>query len=127
MSQQGQNNGHHDAPTHPRWLLVALANIGIHQVQSLVVEPQERRFRFAALTLLGLMPLTLFLPERIRGMLWTLAGLPPIAGAFVGHLLPIIRDHQVPNASETAPLNLAGGALLTALGISIILPGRGKS
>lgn len=119
-------NEHQDAPTHPRWLLVALANIGIHQVQSLVVEPQERRFRFAALAFLGLFPLTLFLPERIRGVLWTLGGLPPIAGAFRGHLLPIIRDHKVPKASETAPLNLAGGALLTALGVSIIFPSHDR-
>jgi hypothetical protein len=104
------------SPANVRWLLIALALIGIHQVQSLVVEPSERPFRYTVLSIIGLLPLSLRLPTRVRGVLWLLLGAPPVFGAFVGHLIPIVRDGRIPPASETAPLNLAGGAFLLTLG-----------
>jgi hypothetical protein len=39
-----------------------------------------------------------------------------MAGALIGHLLPIARGRPIPAATESAPLNIAGGALLLALG-----------
>ncbi|GCE28940.1 hypothetical protein KDA_44240 [Dictyobacter alpinus] len=104
------------SPANPRWLVIALAAIGIHQAQSMLAEPQERPFRILAFTIIGLMPLTYRLPQRLRGGLWMLLGGLPVFGAFIGHLIPIVRKQEVPPASETAPLNLAGGAFLVALG-----------
>ncbi len=105
-----------DSPTNILWLLIALTLIGIHQIQSFLVEPSERTFRFFTLSLIGLLPLTLRLPTRLRGGLWMLLGAIPVGGAFRGHLIPIVREQRVPPASETAPLNLAGGAFLLTLG-----------
>ncbi len=115
MEQQTQIS----RPTNPRWLFVALTFVGIHQVQSLIVEPEERPFRAIALAVLGFVTLSTRLPERARGILWMVLGLPAIGGAFAGHLIPIVREHRVPSASETAPLNLAGGAFLLTLGAAL--------
>lgn len=121
MNRQQHSNEHYDIPDNPRWLFIALATIAIHQIHSLIAEPHERRFRLTALTLLSFMPLTLLLPRRIRGMLWTLGGLPAMRGAIGGHLLSMIRNYRVPPATGTAAFNLAGGTLLSALGISLVL------
>lgn len=119
MNRQQIQKEAQSSPASARWLLLSLVGIGAHQVQSLIVEPQERTFRIVFLTVLGLTPLTLFLPKRARGIIWMLIGAGPTFGAFVGHLIPIVRDRQVPPASETAPLNLAGGAFLITLGASL--------
>jgi hypothetical protein len=116
MSKQSFTTQQTNSPANIRWLLIALTLLGIHQVQSLVVEPSERPFRYITLSIIGLLPLSLRLPTRVRGILWLLLGAPPVFGAFVGHLIPIVRDGHIPPASETAPLNLAGGAFLLTLG-----------
>ena len=85
-------------------------------MQSLIMEPQERPFRIVSLTIIGLTPFTLLLPTRARGIIWMVLGALPTFGAFIGHLIPIVRDRQVPPTSETAPLNLAGGVFLLTLG-----------
>jgi hypothetical protein len=41
-------------------------------------------------------------------------------GAAVGHLVPLVREGRIELASETAPLNLGDGALLLALGSSLL-------
>lgn len=120
MKQQQKGKQAHKSD-HPRWLLIALASIGVHQIQSLMIEPEERTFRLSVLTVLSCMPLAWLLPARVRGILWLLGGMPPVLGAIIGHLLPIIRTQEVPPASETAPFNLAGGVLLSALGASLVL------
>lgn len=107
------------SPSNARWLLLSLLGIGAHQVQSLIMEPQERTFRIVVIIVIALTPLTMFLPKRARGIIWMLLGAPPTFGAFAGHLIPIVRDRQVPRTSETAPLNLAGGAFLLTLGASL--------
>lgn len=111
---------------HPRWLLLGVAAIGLHQVQSLLAEPKERPFRLAALLGLGLLPLTLLLPQRPRAMLTLLPAVPAVAGAVVGHLVPIVRTGRMPPATETAPLNLAGGALLIATAIAQLRSGTAQ-
>ena len=108
------------APDNPRWMLIAVGMTAVHQVQSLLVEPGERNFRLTTLSIAALMPLTTRLPRRVRGAVWSLIGLPPLFGAFAGHIVPIVRTRRVPPASETAPLNLAGAALLIALGVALL-------
>lgn len=88
------------SPEALRWLALGLGAIAAHQIQSLAVEPAERRFRIAALV--G----------------------PVVAGALIGHLVPVVRRRRVPPATETAPLNLAGGALLVAVGLALLLANR---
>jgi|GEM_PF-4148107 len=100
----------------PRWLLIALACIGVHQIQSAIEEPGELPSRLTILAIIALTPLSLRLPPHARGWLWLALGLFPTVGSLTVHLLPIIRDQRVPPASETAPLNLAGGVFLCILG-----------
>ncbi len=119
MNRQQIQKESQSSPGSARWLLLSLLGIGAHQVQSLILEPRERTFRIVNLAIIGLTPLTLLLPKRARGIIWMLLGAPPTFGAFAGHLIPIVRDRQVPPASETAPLNLAGGAFLTTLGAAL--------
>ena len=109
---------------HPRWLYLAVACLGIHQIQSFMVQPAERPFRLLTLGGFGWLALASpSFPRRVRGTLWLLLGVPPFMGALVGHLVPIALDREVPLATETAPLNLAGAALLMALGLALL---RGK-
>lgn len=107
-------------PDDPRWFAIAIACMSVHQLQSMIVERDELRFRTATLTIAALSPLTLRLPRRVRGIIWLLIGLPPLGGALAGHLIPIARDGIVPPASETAPLNFAGAALLITLAIALL-------
>ena len=107
-------------PDNPRWFAIAIACMSVHQVQSMIAEPDERRFRTITLTVAALSSLTLRLPRRVRGIVWLLIGLPPFGGALAGHLVPIARGDAVPPASETAPLNLAGAALLIALALALL-------
>lgn len=109
-----------ESPENPRWMLIAVGLMGAHQVQSLLAEPGERNFRLATISIAALMPLTMRLPRRGRGALWMLVGVGPLFGAFAGHLVPIMRSRRVPPATETAPLNLAGAALLIALGVALV-------
>ncbi|THF67875.1 hypothetical protein E7T06_18970 [Deinococcus sp. Arct2-2] len=109
------------AAGHPRWVWLALTGIGVHQLQSLLDAPEERTFRTVNLGLIvwlaaGSPPL----PPASRGAVWTLLSLPPLLGAVFGHLLPIARGEPVPLSSETAPLNVAGAALLLVLGIALL-------
>jgi hypothetical protein len=104
------------------WMGLALAAVAIHQIQSAVVDPEERPFRAAVLGLETAVALSASLslsPEarRTRGAVWTLLALGPMTGALIGHLLPIARGRPIPVATESAPLNIAGGALLLALGL----------
>jgi hypothetical protein len=106
----------------PRWLGLALAAVASHQLHSAVVEPGERPFRAAVLgleTAVAISAAMSLSPEarRTRGAVWALLGLGPMAGALIGHLLPIARGQPIPAATESAPLNIAGGALLLALGL----------
>lgn len=112
------------SPQDPRWLALGLGAIAAHQIQSLAVEPVRRRFRIVALVGLAVMPFTLLLPKRARGALMVVNGTPAVAGALVGHLVPLVRRRRVPPSSETAPLNPAGGALLIAVGLALLLPNR---
>ena len=121
MSEQIGNNS--ASPTNPRWLLLALGSLEVHQVQSFLIEPEERIFRIVTTTFVVLIWLSrLFLPARVRGVLWMVLSLPPLFGSFAGHIVPIVRDRRVPPASETAPFNLAGSVLLFALGTALALP-----
>lgn len=104
----------------PRWFAIAIACMSVHQVQSMIAERSELPFRATTLTIAALSPLTFRLPRRVRGVVWLLIGLPPFGGALAGHLVPIARGDAVPPASETAPLNLAGAALLIALAIALL-------
>ncbi len=68
MSEQTENNS--NSPANQRWLLVALGSIEVHQIQSFLVEPEERIFRIVTTTFVGLIWLSrLFLPARVRGVL----------------------------------------------------------
>jgi len=107
-------------PDNPRWFAIAIACLSVHQVQSVVADRGELPFRATSLTVFALSPLTFRLPRRVRGIVWLLIGLPPFGGALAGHLVPIARGDAVPPASETAPLNLAGAALLIALAIALL-------
>lgn len=111
-----------DGNDDPRWVGLALAAVAVHQLHSAVVEPGERPFRAAVLGLetgvavsaaLSLAPGA----RRVRGAIWALLALGPMAGAWIGHLRPIARGQPIPAATESAPLNIAGGALLLALGL----------
>ena len=109
----------HDSP---RWLGIALAAIAVHQVQSAVLEPRERPFRAAVLGLEAVIAAVAALSlspgaSRARGRTLALLSVGPLLGAAVGHLIPIVRGEPIPPATETAPLNIAGGALLLALGL----------
>ncbi len=105
-----------ESPSNILWLLISLGLVAVHQVQSVIVEPEEAPFRYKVLTIIALLPFSLLLPARLRGALWIVLGSGPAGGAFIGHLIPIVRDQKVPPASETAPLNLAGASFLIALG-----------
>jgi len=107
-------------PDDPRWFAIAIALMSVHQVQSVLVEPNELAFRATTLSIAALSPLTFRLPPRIRGVVWILIGIPPFFGAWAGHLIPLMRDRTVPPASETAPFNLVGAALLIALGVALL-------
>ena len=114
-----------------RWIGLALAAVATHQLHSAVVEPGERPFRAAVLGLEAAVAISASLtlsPEarRTRGAIWTLLALGPMAGALIGHLLPIARGRPVPSATESAPLNMAGGALLLALGLREFRRGSGE-
>ena len=111
-----------DSPTNSRWLLLALSSIGVHQIQSFLIEPDERIFRTVVATFIGATWMSRLLPARMRGVLWMVLSLPPMFGSFVGHFIPIVRERRVPPASETAPFNLAGSVLLFALGAALALP-----
>ena len=106
----------------PRWLGIALAAIAVHQVQSAVLEPRERPLRAAVLGLEAVIAAVAALSlspgaSRARGRTLALLSVGPLLGAAVGHLIPIVRGEPIPAATETAPLNIAGGALLMALGL----------
>ncbi len=105
-----------------RWVALALAAVATHQLHSAVVEPGERPFRAAVLGIETAVAVSALLPlspdaRRTRGAVWALLGLGPMAGALIGHLLPIARGRPIPAATESAPLNIAGGALLLTLGL----------
>jgi hypothetical protein len=129
MIEQQQANEDAAVPSQPgdrdddrRWIGLALAAVAAHQLHSAVVEPGERSFRAAVLGLETAVAFSASLslsPEarRTRGAVWTVLALGPIAGATIGHLLPITRGRPIPAATESAPLNIAGGALLLALGL----------
>lgn len=111
-----------------RWLWIALAGIGVHQVQSLLDDPAERTFRAVNLGIIawlaaGSPPLS----PRARGFTWAVLSLPPLAGALFGHLVPIARGRPVPPSSETAALNFGGAALLLALGWGLATNTRANS
>lgn len=111
-----------ESPDDPRWVGLALAAVAVHQIHSAATEPGERRFRAAVLGLEAGLAVSAALPlspdaRRARGAIWALLALGPLAGACVGHLLPIARGEPIPAATESAPLNIAGGALLLALGL----------
>lgn len=114
----------HPSPADPYWLTLALAAIFAHQVQSFVGSPRERPFRVLFSAVLAALPLSRRWPPRSRGLLWMLVGAGPTFGAFAGHLVPLVRERRVPPGSETAPLNLAGGALLIALGAALMRSGE---
>lgn len=110
--------GHDDR----RWVGLALAAIATHQLHTAIVEPDERPVRAALLGLQTAVAASAWLSlspaaRRTRGAVWALLALGPITGALIGHLLPIARGRPIPAATETAPLNIAGGALLMALGL----------
>ena len=109
------------AASHPRWLLIALTCIGVHQLQSLLDAPEERAFRTVNMGLITWLAAgSPLLPRASRGAVWTILSLPPLFGAVFGHLLPIARGEPVPPSSETAPLNAAGAALLLVLGVALL-------
>jgi hypothetical protein len=105
-----------------RWLGLALAAIAVHQLQSAAINPGERPFRAAVLGLEAVVAASAVLSQspgarRARGRTLALLSMGPMLGAAIGHLIPIVRGEPIPPATETAPLNLAGGALLLALGL----------
>ncbi len=109
--------------SNPQWPLIALGAIAVHQVQSMVFDPRERSFRLGVLASEAGIVASLLLPNRAhrwRGAAWSLLALGPLAGAIVGHLVPIARGKPVPSASESALLNLGGAALLLTMGIAQI-------
>lgn len=107
-----------------RLFLSAAASIAAHQVQSFVVEPEQRPSR--ALALLGLsVGLARSRAPQARhcggGAAASRAvGAGPTFGAVVGHVVPLLRRGSIEPVSETATLNLGGGALLLALGTSLL-------
>jgi hypothetical protein len=129
IEQQQQADEDAAVPSQPddgdddrRWVGLALAAVAAHQLHSAVIEPGERPFRAAVLgleTAVAFSASWSLSPEarRTRGAVWALLAVGPMAGAMIGHLLPIARGRPVPAATESAPLNIAGGALLMALGV----------
>lgn len=106
---------------HPRWLYIAVVCLGLHQIQSFIAQPAERPFRLLTTGAFAWVAVrSPSLPRRIRGAVWLLLSFPPLLGALGGHLVPIARGRNVPVATETAPLNLAGAALLMALGTALL-------
>lgn len=112
--------------TEQRVFLAAVASVTAHQVQSYVEQPEERRFRvavmlvFAAATAVFLRSPQQSSAQIQRGMLALLLGLGPASGALVGHMVPLLRRGEIVPASETALLNLGGGAFLVMLGIALL-------
>lgn len=92
----------HDAAGDHRLLPAGIGSIAIHQAQEAPVARDASTRR-----LLGL-------PG--RGATATPAG----------RLVPLARHGRVAPASETAPLNLGGGALLLALGVAWLRPRAGR-
>ncbi len=127
MNGQKQIENDSNSPANSRWLLIALGSIGTHQVQSFLIEPNERIFRIVVATFMGLTWMSRVLPNRVRGVLWMVLSIPVIFGSFAGHLVPIVRERRVPPASETAPFNLAGSVLLFVLGAALALPSSSKN
>ncbi|MFT4040183.1 MAG: hypothetical protein QM692_18525 [Thermomicrobiales bacterium] len=118
----------HDVADDPRWAGLAFAAIAVHQLHSAAVEPGERRFRATVLVIDTVAALSAALPlsggaRRARGAVWAIMAVGPLAGAVVGHLTPIIRGRPIPAATESATLNVGGGALLLALGLRDVLRG----
>ena len=106
----------------PRWLGLALAAIAVHQLQSAALAPRERPFRAAVLVAEAVIAASSAMSlspsaRRVRGRTLALLAVGPMLGAGIGHLIPIVRGQPIPPATETAPLNLAGGALLMVLGL----------
>lgn len=109
-----------------RLFLAAVASIAAHQVQSFVVEPEQRPLRALALVGLGIatnaflgistQPAT----QTRRGAIALTVGAGPAFGAFVGHLVPLVRTGEIAPASETAILNGGGGAFLVVLGAILL-------
>jgi hypothetical protein len=124
MHQHDKSVVQQEDTDNPRWLLIALGSIGAHQVQSFIEEPEERLFRLVVMGAMVLVWLSrLFIPSRMRGILWMVLSLPPMFGAFAGHLIPISRTSKVPHASETLTLHFGGCALLFALGAALARKG----
>lgn len=110
-----------------RLFLAAAAGIVVHQVQSYVVEPEQRPLRALALLGLGVVTAAFWRtpepgarPRPWRGGIVIAVGAGPTFGAVVGHLVPLVRDGRIEPASETASLNLGCGTLLLALGSSLL-------
>ena len=108
-----------------RLFLATAAGIAAHQVQSFVVEPEQRSLR--ALALLGLaVGATAFsraLGPALRGRRGSIAlavGAGPTFGAIVGHVVPLLRRGSIEPVSETATLNLGCGGSMLALGTSLL-------
>lgn len=109
-----------------RVFLAAAAAIAAHQVQSFVVEPEQRPIRALALVALSVAT-GAFLqaspgPAALgrRGGIALGVGAGPAFGAVMGHLIPLVRDGEIAPASETALLNLGGGAFLVVLGAALL-------
>lgn len=110
-----------------RLFVAAAASVAAHQVQSAIVEPDERPIRAVVLLGLGAVGAAFWhAPRRTRGAVALAAGAGPVFGAVVGHLLPLVREGRVEPASETAALNLGGGAALLALGVSLLRTDGGR-
>lgn len=108
-----------------RLFLAAAAGIAAHQVRSFVAEPEQRPLR--ALALLGLAAGAGAFSRAPGPALWERRGGIALAvvagstfGAVVGHIVPLLRWGRIEPASETATLNLGCGALLLALGASLL-------
>lgn len=109
-----------------RVFLAAVACVAVHQVQSFVEEPEERRFRvLVVMTLAATTAVFLQSPQdpatrTRRGMAALLMGIGPTFGAIVGHAVPLLRRGNIVPASETAILNLGGGVFLLLLGAALL-------
>ena len=109
-----------------RVFLAAVASVTTHQVQSYVEQPEEHRFRVAVMMVFAAATaIFLRLPQKSstriwRGMTALLLGLGPTGGALVGHIMPLLRRGEIVPVSETAMLNLGGGAFLVVLGVALL-------
>ncbi len=108
------------SPASAYWLNLALLSIFSHQLQSFILEPRERLARVAMTAAMVFTASRKNLTRQQRGWLYVLVAAGPTFGSFAGHLVPLVRQRRVPTGSETAPLNLGGGALLLALGIALL-------